>query len=265
MKDEQIILSMTTWPPRYETTGKVMAGLVNQIQEDNLQERVHALLVLSEEEVCSTYARKAACDLMSDMEKMGVEVIIDRGNIRSHKKLMPTLEKYPGHAVLVVDDDQRQQQGWLKTFIMDQEAHPDDIIYGMSTSRVFVLDRTIIEKRPHGKLWLSTPGMTSRDLKPANGSSGTLYPANTFKDERFFDRELYMSLSPSSDETWQWAFGKMAGKTYRCLSAHNLPYPTDARTDCALWNENKCKYDVIHNAIAKAIPDYLEALLNDAK
>ena len=265
MMDKKIILSMTTWPPRYETTGNVMAGLVNQIQEDSLQEKVHAVLALSEEEVCSTYARKAACELMDEMEKMGVEVIIDHGNTRSHKKLMPALERYPGHAVIVVDDDQRQQNGWLKTFVKDHEEHPDDIIYGMSTSRVFVLDRQIIEERPHGKLWLSTPGKTSTDLKPANGSSGTLYPAGTFQDERFFDRELYMRLSPSSDETWQWAFGKMAGKTYRCLSAHNVPYPSDARTDCALWNENHSKYNDIHAKIAKAIPEYLEALLHEAK
>ena len=94
MNRDTIIISMTTWPPRYSTTADVMGAIVEQIEPD-MRDRVHCVLVLSEEECSSTNNRLQACLLMDTMEDMGVEVIIDCGNIRSHKKLMPTLEKYP--------------------------------------------------------------------------------------------------------------------------------------------------------------------------
>lgn len=249
---------MTTWPPRFDTAGRVMGELVKQRMDADLLERVHCVLVLSEEEVSSTLVREEACNLMRAMDELDVEILIDKGNIRSHKKLIPVLEKYPDNAVLVVDDDNIQQKGWLKTFVSDHDRFPADIIYGQSNSRVVLKDGLICEEMEF--MPLSKPGQMSMDLKPANGAAGTLYPALTFTDIRFFDRELFMQLSPTSDETWQFAFAVMGGASFRCLSACNIPMSAGARQDCALFNTNQYAYNDIHNAIAREIPRYLETL-----
>lgn len=102
---EKIIVSMTTWPPRFAVAQQAMAAIVEQVKADNLQDRVHLVMVLSEDEVCFAETRSEACQLLNIMEKLGVEIIYDMGNIRSHKKLIPTLEKYPNNPILVVDDD----------------------------------------------------------------------------------------------------------------------------------------------------------------
>jgi hypothetical protein len=78
---------------------------------------------------------------------------------------------------------------------------------------------------------------------------------------RFFDRELLMKLSPTSDETWQWAWAVMTGKQYRCLSDHNYPTILDANQECALWNTNRNRYNDYHNAIAEVFPEYKEKLI----
>ena len=259
---EKIILSMTTWPPRFAVAYEAMAAIVEQVKEDNLQYRVHCVMVLSEEEACATETRRAACHLMCEMYKLGVEVIIDQGNIMSHKKLMPTLEKYPNNPILVVDDDNTQWPGWLKTFVSDHDKHPNDIIYGQSLSHVEVQGDRIVETRE--PFAYEQTGNVTVNMKPASGSAGTLYPAHTFTDPRFFDRELFMRLSPTSDETWQWAFAKIAGKTFRQLSGCNIPFMLSAPPDSALWHLNKDKYTDIHNAIAKEIPEYLQALKKEA-
>lgn len=253
---------MTTWPPRFAVAQKAMAVIVKQVKAYNLQDRVHPVLVVSEEEVCFSKTRKEACELMDEMTWLGVEVILDSGNIRSHKKLMPTLEKYPNNPILVVDDDNAQCKGWLQTFICDHEQHPNDIIYGQSLSHVELQCDKIVEVRE--PFSFENAGKVTINMKPANGAAGTLYPANTFTDQRFFDRELFMRLSPTSDETWQWAFAKIAGKTFRQLSTNNMPFMLSFDPDSALWNINKDKYTDIHNAIAKEIPEYLEALKKEA-
>ena len=239
-----------------------MAAIVEQVKEDNLQDRIHCVMVLSEGEACATETRRSACHLMCEMYKLGVEVIIDQGNIMSHKKLMPTLEKYPNNPILVVDDDNTQWPGWLKTFVRDHDKHPNDIIYGQSLSRVELQGDRIVETRE--PFAYEQTGNVTVNMKPANGAAGTLYPAHTFTDQRFFDRELFMRLSPTSDETWQWAFAKMAGKTFRQLSGCNIPFMLSAPPDSALWHINKDKYTDIHNAIAAEIPEYLEALKKEA-
>ena len=253
---------MTTWPPRFAVARQAMSAIVEQVKADNLQDRVHLVMVLSEDEVCYAETRSEACLLLSKMEKLGVEIIYDRGNIRSHKKLIPTLEKYPNNPILVVDDDNAQCKGWLKTFVGDHDQHPDDIIYGQSLSRVELQGDRIVETRE--PFSCEHTGNVTVNMKPANGAAGTLYPAHTFTDSRFFDRELFMRLSPTSDETWQWTFAKMAGKTFRQLSGCNIPFMLSAPPDSALWHLNKDKYTDIHNAIAAEVPEYLEALKKEA-
>ena len=216
-------------------------------------------MVLSEDEWSLPTTAGHAETLIEMMSVLGVEVIWDKGNIRSHKKLIPTLERYPDNPILVTDDDVLQNDGWLYTFLTDHEQHPDDIIYGVALSKVVVMGERIREMNNPRRIY-SQPGMVSINLKPANGGCGTLYQAHTFSDKRFFDRDLLMRLSPTSDETWQWAFCIMAGKRYRCLSKAIYPTPTDADQTVSLWEMNKNIYDDIHNAIAEAIPEYKQKL-----
>lgn len=255
---------MTTWPPRFSTAGYAMKIILQQRKDDRLEDRVHCVLVVSEEEVCATENRAKACELMDEMTRVGVEVIIDKGNIKSHKKLIPTLERYPDNAILIVDDDNAQTDGWLRTFVKDHDEHPNDIIYGQGNSHVYYEGGKIIESRDISFFFENHCGLLTTDVKPASGAAGTLYPEHTFTDSRFFDREIFMRLSPTSDETWQWAFAKIAGKTFRGLSACNTPCLMGANQKCALGKINEPRYTEIHNAIAAEIPEYLEALKKEA-
>lgn len=251
MTKDTIILSMTTWPPRADFAVIAMKALKSQQHS----EPVHYVLTLSNDEWMGEEKHDS---LIQSMNYMNVEIIWDDGNIMSHKKLMPTLEKYPNNPILVVDDDKFQQKGWLEQFIQDHKAHPTDIIYGNASSRVIIRKGKIQEGISQRGLY-TYPGRVTYNEKPANGSAGTLYPAGTFTDKRFYDRELFMRLTPTSDETWQWAWAVMAGKTYRCLSDKNKAIPIG---DCVkpLFHINIQKYSEYHNAIAQEFPEYYAAL-----
>lgn len=255
MEKDKIIVSMTTWPPRWRSAIEAMADLQKHIWLESLDDKIHLVLVLSKEEFPEPPEA-----LIRSMKAMSVEIIWDEGNIRSHKKLIPVLEKYPDNAIIVTDDDVERKGGWLTAFVEDHAKHSDEIIYGFSLSRVYVEDGKIVEDCGEPRRIFSSPGKVSTDLKPASGGGGTLYPAGTFTDKRFFDRELFMKVAPTSDETWQWAFAKMAGRTFRCLSRCNYPEPLLANQEVALWETNKSIYSEIHNRIAEAIPEYLQTL-----
>ena len=254
MEKGTIIVSMTTWPPRAATAFDAMRAVVRQ----NCSQPVHYVLALSDEEFTADHP------IVADMQSLGVEVIFDRGNTRPHKKLMPAIERYPDNAIIVIDDDIEQRDGWLQQMIDDHEANPDDIIYGLSGSVVEMQGDRIVEGFDQRGLH-THPGRVTLNCKPANGAAGTLYPAGTFTDRRFFDRELYMTLSPTSDETWQWAFAVMAGRTFRCLSAYNYPYILPSDQTCALARINVPHYTDIHNRIADAFPEYRRAMKNIIK
>jgi hypothetical protein len=254
-----ITISMTTWPPRSLHVTKAWEAIVTQ--QHSVPVRYVLTLGISEWNVNGLHpSLPDPKDMLKSMEQMGVEVLWDKGNTLSHKKLMPTISQYPDSPILVVDDDVLQREGWLQTFIDDHYKYPNDIIYGISGSIVDIIDDRIVEGIAQRGCH-THPGRQTYIEKPANGAAGTLYPVGTFKDHRFFDRSLYMSLCPTSDETWQWAWAVMADMQYKCLSSHNYPnLNAESSQDKALFITNIDRYTIYHNAIADKFPIYKEKL-----
>lgn len=244
MNKDTIIVSMTTWPPREQCAVEAMRNLTQQEHSEPL----HFVLVLSKEE----WTMESSKHLLQEMQEMGVEVIWDDGNIISHKKLIPTLEKYPDSPILVVDDDMRYRAGFLQTIIDDHKAHPNDIIYGKSGSHIEIRRGKILDGLSQKGLF-TYPGRVTYNEKP--GSASILYPAHTFTDKRFFDRNLFMKLCPTCDETWQWAFCVMKVCTYRCMTDNNHPY-TIGNPPKPLFHTNVTRCTGFHNAIAEMFPEY---------
>ena len=107
------------------------------------------------------------------------------------------------------------RQGWLECFIADHAAHPTDIITGMVAQ---YLENNTFKMYPNRAFGNTNYGKVILNGRPANGRGGTLYPANTFTDPRFFDEELFMRLTPNSDESWQFYFNWRDGKPIRLIS-----------------------------------------------
>ena len=247
VKEGTMIVSMTSWPPRINAVPNAFNAVLGQIEEGM---DVHCVLCLCEQE----FPNKEQ-DLPKEVLDLDVEILWTERNTRSHKKLMPTMKKYPDNPIIVIDDDTCQTEGWLKTFIEDHKRYPNDIIFGQSTSVVHVsIDDTICEVR-NGKCY-EIPGAVAYTQKPASGAAGTLFPPHIFTREEFYDEDLMMELSPTCDETWQWAFALMEGRTIRALSRCNLPMVNHCDQECSLIHTNRITINKIHAAIAKRFPEY---------
>jgi len=218
-KYEKLIISLTSYPARIKYVKDVLESLVNQDVPYNLY---HIVLVLAIPE----FPNKEN-DLPDELIEFInlypelIEILWYERNIKSHKKLIPTLKKYPNNPILVCDDDVYRPQCWLKMFICDHYKYPNDIIFG--TSSWYFGDKYKLMRFKEFKCESSgsinnLPSQIFKTAKPANGLGGCLYPANTFTDKRFFDENLFMKLSPTSDESWQYCFNIMDNKTFRQTS-----------------------------------------------
>ena len=116
------------------------------------------------------------------------------------------MKKNPNNSILIIDDDNLREEGFIQTFLDDHKKYPHDIIFGYSR---YVLNKNykFIKKNKikENEYILA---------RPSNGLGGTLYPPNTFTDKRFFYENIYMKLSPSSDESWQWCFAIIENKKF---------------------------------------------------
>lgn len=217
MTDDTLIVSMTSWPKRIQYVARAFGSIL--MQQSPTRDKYHCVLVLAEPEFPNR-----ELDLPDDLRLLCktnlIEIIWHPVNIFSHKKLMPTLAKYPNNPILIIDDDIVRPAGYLDTFIGDHETHPNDVIVG---GCVFDVGFSNNEFNPIKRFKFDSPesaGKIITNRRPANGFGGVLYPAHIFKSKEFYDESLYMELSRFSDESWQWAFNIMEGHTLRMLSKY---------------------------------------------
>jgi len=217
MNSEILIVSLTSYPKRIHCVYDVLISLLNQTVDRALY---HVVLVL-----CSSEFPNGIKDVPENIKHLvdsgDVEIIWHPTNIRSHKKLIPTLKKYPNDPILVVDDDSIRDPKWIEVFLNDHKKYPNDIIGGNFAwffGSGLELSRLSSRKRKCGSYMNGIAGMVLNFAKPANGDGGCLYPAGTFTDSRFFDENLFMKLSPTSDESWQFCFNIIENRTFRQTS-----------------------------------------------
>ena len=248
LDNKTLIISMTSFPPRIKFVKLSFISIIKQKIDPTLY---HCVLVLS----ISEFLNKEL-DLPKDLLDLiyleGIEIIWYYKNIRSHKKLIPTIKKYPNNPILIIDDDTLREEGFIKTFLDDHKKYPNDIIFGYSRY-VFNENYQFVGKN---KIKESEYNLA----RPSNGLAGTLYPAHTFTDKRFFDENIFMKLSPSSDESWQWCFSIIENKNFRKLSKQFPIITIPNSQNITLYDENKHKYNIITKNLYEYFPEFKKQL-----
>ena len=252
-----IIISMTSYPKRIRYVAKAFASILMTGVDKS---KYHCVLTLSKLEFPNLY-KDLPRDLLLLIENRLIEVIWTDDNQLSHKKLMPTLAKYPNIPILITDDDIYRTTEWLRAFIETHEKYPNDIIVGAFWQKYSLENGEIVEHLCMNETYRTTKfaNKVMIGYKPANGTGGTLYPPGTFTDKRFFDKDLYMKLSPSSDETWQFCFNIIEGRTFRQLPIPHIEHFIDDSQKVAM-NRNPGRYKLIYQNLYTNFPEFKENL-----
>jgi len=248
LNNETLIISMTSYPPRINFVKISFDSIIKQKIDPTLY---HCVLVLSITEFINKELDLPK-DLLNLVYSEGIEIIWYNKNIKSHKKIIPTLKKYPNNPILIVDDDTLRNEGFIQTFLDDHKKFPNDIIFGY-TDVIFTKEYKFVSKKKFKKNEYIL-------ARPANGLGGTLYPPHTFKDKRFFNEEIFMKLTPNSDESWQWCFLIMENKSFRKLSKNFAIKQIRHSQKISLYKENKNKYNIIIKKLYDYFPEFKKQL-----
>ena len=213
--NEILLVSMTSYPARIYGVYEVFLSLLNQSADINSYQ---CFLTLAKEEFIEG-EKNLPFNIQKLIENGWVKLIWYR-NIYSHKKLMPILNLYPENDILIVDDDILRTHNFIKMFQKDHQNYPNDVICGIFVYYYDKLEMKRLKgyKNNNAREINPVPNLIFQTARPANGFGGVLYPKHTFSDKRFFNETLYMNLSLTSDEIWQYTFIIIENKILRQTS-----------------------------------------------
>lgn len=135
-------------------------------------------------------------------------------DIRSYKKLIPTVERYPSAVIITVDDDMYYHRRMVEKLYDAYQRNANCIHCHRATKICFAGENVITI--PGGYDTYSNPSY----LHKLTGCGGVLYPPGSlYKD--ICDRNLFMRLAPTNDDIWFWAMSALNG--YKCNVVNGYP------------------------------------------
>ena len=150
------------------------------------------------------------------LEKYGVEIRFCE-DLKSYKKLIPSLKLYPEDIIVTIDDDIIYERNTLKCLLDRHSEYPDDIICTMAHIPTFGAEGL----NPYND-WKLNVCYSDEELIFPLGGSGTLYPPHSL-DKDVTDASLFMELAPQADDIWFWVMALKNGKRIR-MSGLNRMY-----------------------------------------
>ena len=195
-REVPLVFSLTTYPARTATVHLVIESLLMQnCKPDAL------VLWLAREQYPGGEADLP--ESLTRLKRFGLDIRWC-SDMRSYKKLVPTLREFPGAAVITADDDIYYGPHWAEKLYRAYLENPEAVHCHRVTK--FYKD---------GGQWRASRG--GYDVYPfltflhlLTGGSGALYPPAPLPPETV-DESLFMEIAPTNDDIWFWLMAARAG------------------------------------------------------
>lgn len=184
-KQGDFIVSLTTFPARIDKIWIVIDSILRQTLRPK-----KIILTLSELQ----FKGKKIPSKLNKLEKNGfLEIIWTSDDIRSHKKYLYSMLKYPNDIIVTIDDDFIYEKSMLENLYHHSEEYPACIITHLA------LKRNGANYNEWQNLFLEKVNPTYSVMQ--FGGSGVLYPAHSLHIDAF-DKIKISKLSPLADDLW---------------------------------------------------------------
>lgn len=247
-RDTKIIASLTTFPARIDSVYKTISTLLTQTQKPD-----EVILWLAE----SQFPERKLPENLTNLEQYGLTINWCE-DIRSYKKLIPTLKKYPNDIVITFDDDIYYMPDTIESLYNSYLKYPKDI-HSHRCGLVYVKNKQIKDVSMR-KLYFKDFNNASFDIRLI-GYGGVLYPPHSlYKDvlDEKFIREV-----PTHDDIWFWAMALLNMTKIRSVKGYteSVNYVENTQ-DVGLCKINKgtSQGGSVEDAIAKMVKMYPELL-----
>lgn len=190
-----IIISLTSYPKRKKSLYITLQSILTQ------QQYIKKIIV--------NISDKKENFKFPQSDLIEVNIVED---LKSYKKLIPTLIKYPNDYILTIDDDQIYKDGFIKRFYEAMTQYPNYICCGVS--------RTINPNKPYNH-WIKNESNICSQLLLPIGFGGVLYPPNSLHSD-VTNVDLFLKLCPTGDDLWFKIMGEKQESKYKCINTIDL-------------------------------------------
>lgn len=242
--ENDVVVSLTTFGDRIHNVHLAIESIMQGTVKPN-----KIVLWLAEDE----FKHKRLPKTLLLQQERGLEIEYCK-DLRSYKKLIPSLSKCPDSCIITIDDDAMYEYDLIERLINAHIDNPDKIC-ACRMHRIVLGE----DNKPIGYLkWtgcISDEQISALNFPTTGG--GVLYPPKCFNQEVFNDK-VFMDICPNADDIWFYAMALLNGTKSIWVKndkpegyCYFLPQTSDALyLKNTIANENNiCGNDVQFNAV----------------
>lgn len=221
--DRPLIVSLTSYPPRYPTLLPTLQCLLTQrLRPDRV------VLWIAHADMASLPAEVLA------LTSRGLD-IRQTDDLGAYKKLIPALEAFPDAIIVTSDDDTYYPPDWLQRLVAAWDGDSQQIV--CHVGHRMRLDAAGAPLPYMQWEWYIKGPARGSDMFPV-GVGGVLYPPGCLPVPDVFDHDKFMSLAPGADDLWFYWMGRKRGVVSK-QSGYNrshINWPSSQHVALALDN-----------------------------
>ena len=185
---KNVIISLTTYGSRIYTVPLVIESLMEQTVKAN-----KIILWLD-----NSLKNQTLPLSIYHLQERGLSVLFCN-DIKSYKKLIPTLKLYPDDIIITVDDDVLYDYDMVEKLLLGYINFPNNIICNRMHKMEFNQSGELL---PYDKWIFECTEINNPSIfNFATGEGGILYPPNIFTEE-IFNEKVFQSICPLADDIW---------------------------------------------------------------
>ena len=204
--NHDIIVSLTTYSKRIYDVHLTIESIMEQTMKAN---RIILWLDYS-------FENQPLPKALQLLQKRGLEIEYCK-DIRSYKKLIPTLKKFPEDAIITIDDDVMYEFDLLEKLISAYQKDPS-YIYCNRTHVMRLNEKGDLLSYLQWK-WGSND-TEANILNFPTGVGGILYPPHSL-DEEVFNESVFFNICKYADDVWFKAMAIKKGTLCKKVYTHN--------------------------------------------
>lgn len=185
VKDANIIVSLTSYPPRFGILHKTLSSILRQSLKPK-----RLCLWIAENDLNVLPAK------VKRLTQLGLE-IIPTHDIKSFKKIIPCILENETETIVTADDDVYYPKHWLRTLYAYHIQSPENIICHRARHITFAQDGSL---NPYN-MWPYITGETTSVLVFPIGNGGILYPPNSFHAD-VGKADIFLNICEFGDDIW---------------------------------------------------------------
>ena len=219
-----LIVSLTSYPARFSKLPLTLKCLLAQSMS---ADRI-ILWIAHQDKIALTPSILA-------LQKEGLEIAYC-DDLRSYKKIIPTLQNYPDSFIVTADDDVYYWPTWLEELVNSYQMGGDSVICHRVHRTRLGGDGFLL---PYEKWEFDSQSTDASSLNFQTGVGGVLYPPNAFHAD-VMNSEMFMNLCPLADDIWLYWMMRLNGMMARKA--------TESRAICC-WADTQ-QTAIFHNNVA---------------